>query len=144
MKTLAYMSFVHPFPEYEPTWDPFREGQVNMLDWVPREAAKFANLTNDSNWKTAQCKKIARICTVYTAYSREPAWKAIDDRLQRSYYMSKVDHDWEIRNGRQRTDIEKYSFVSRTIQLLNKLPVNALGTFPSKPSTFRKRVRKVK
>jgi len=24
-----------------------------------------------------------------------------------------------------------------------KLPTNALGTFPSKPSTFRKRVRKV-
>jgi hypothetical protein len=37
----------------------------------------------------------------------------------------------------------KYSFVNRTIQLLNQLPADALGTFPCKPSIFRKRVRKV-
>ena len=40
-------------------------------------------------------------------------------------------------------DIGKYSFVNRTIQLWNKLPMNALGTFPFKLSTYRKRVRKV-
>ena len=34
-------------------------------------------------------------------------------------------------------------FVNRIIQLCNKLPMNALGTFSFKPSTFRKRVRKV-
>jgi len=49
----------------------------------------------------------------------------------------------KIRKRRQRTDIGIYSFVKRTIQLWNKLPMNALGTFPSKPSTFRKRVGKV-
>jgi len=48
-----------------------------------------------------------------------------------------------MRYSRQRTEIGKYSFVNRTIQLWNKLPMNALGTFPSKLSTFRKRVRKV-
>jgi len=61
----------------------------------------------------------------------------------RSYYLSRVDHDWKIRNSRQRTEIGKYSFVNRTIQLWNKLPMNGLGTFPSKPSNFKKRVRKV-
>jgi len=59
-----------------------------------------------------------------------------------SSYLSCVDHDWKIKNRRQSTDIWKYSFVYRTIQLWNKLPTNVLGTFPSKPSTFRKRVRK--
>jgi len=49
----------------------------------------------------------------------------------------------KIRNRRQRTDIRKYSFVNRTIQLWHTLPINALGTLPSKLSTFRKRVRKV-
>jgi hypothetical protein len=61
---------------------------------------------------------------------------------QRSADLSWVDHDWKIKNRRQRTDIGKYSFVCKTIQLWNKLHMNALGTFPSKPSTFRKRVRK--
>jgi len=58
-------------------------------------------------------------------------------------YKGRVDHDWKIRNRRERRNIGKYSFVNRTIQLWNKLPTNALGTFLSKPSTFRKRVRKV-
>jgi hypothetical protein len=39
-------------------------------------------------------------------------------------------------------DIGIYSFVNRTIQFCIKLPMNALGTFPSKLSTFRKGVRK--
>jgi hypothetical protein len=47
----------------------------------------------------------------------------------------------KFRNRRQRTDIRKYSFVNRTIQLWNKLPLNALGNFCFKPSTFRKRFR---
>jgi hypothetical protein len=48
-----------------------------------------------------------------------------------------------MRNSRQRTEIRKYSFVNGTIHLWNKLPMNASETFPSKLSTFRKRVRKV-
>jgi len=40
-------------------------------------------------------------------------------------------------------DIGKYSFVNRAIQLWNKLPMNALETFPSQLITFRKRVREV-
>jgi hypothetical protein len=39
--------------------------------------------------------------------------------------------------------IRKYSFVNRAMQLWNKLPADALGTLPFKPSNFRKRVRKV-
>jgi hypothetical protein len=36
-----------------------------------------------------------------------------------------------------------YSFVNRTIQVWNQLPVDVLGTLSCKPSNFRKRVRKV-
>ena len=125
-------------------WDPFREGQIISLDRVKKKAAKFANLTNKLKWETlAQCRKIVCIRALYKAYPGELAWKAIGDRLQRSYYLSRANHDWKIRNRRQRTDIRKYLFVYSTIQLWNKLPMNALGTFPSKPSIFRKRVRKV-
>ena len=74
---------------------------------------------------------------------RKPAWKAIGDTLQRPNYWSRVNHDSKIRNRRQKVGIRKYSFVIRTIQLWNKLPKNGLGTFASKPRTYRKRVRKV-
>jgi len=77
------------------------------------------------------------VCALYTAYSGEPAWKAIGERLQRSYYLSRVDHDWKIKNRRQTRDIGKYSYVKRTTQFGNKLPMNASRTFPSKGSTFK-------
>jgi hypothetical protein len=44
---------------------------------------------------------------------------------------------------RHRTDTGKYSFVNRTIRLWKKLHINSLKTFPSKPITFRKSIRKV-
>jgi hypothetical protein len=119
-------------------------GQINTLDRVEKKVAKFANFTNDSNWEMlAQRRRIAHICALYKGYSREPAWETIRDRLQRPYYLSQVDHNWKIRNRRQRMDIRKYSFVNRTILLWNKLPMNALGKFPSNLSTFRKRVGKL-
>jgi hypothetical protein len=58
-------------------------------------------------------------------------------------YPSRIDHDWKIRNRRQRTDIEKYSFVNRTIRLCYRITAEILGTLPCKPRAFRKRVRKV-
>jgi hypothetical protein len=36
-----------------------------------------------------------------------------------------------------------YSFVNRTTQLWNQLPEDALGTLSCKPSSFKRRVRKV-
>jgi hypothetical protein len=91
----------------------------------------------------AQRRKIARIFALFKTYTGERAWKAIGDRLQRPHYLSRVDHNRKIRNKKHRTDFRKYSFVNKTIQLWNQLPADALGTFPCKPSIFRKRVRKV-
>jgi hypothetical protein len=70
-------------------------------------------------------------------------WTFTGDRLQWPNYLSRIDHDWKIRNRRQRTDIGKYSFVNRTIRLWNRLRAEILGTLPCKPRAFKKRVRKV-
>jgi hypothetical protein len=43
----------------------------------------------------------------------------------------------------QKTDIGKYSFINRTIQLWNQLPADVLGNLSCKPSDYRKRFRKV-
>jgi hypothetical protein len=80
---------------------------------------------------------------LFKTYAGERAWKAMGDRLQKPRYLSRVDHDRKIRSSKQRTDIGKYSFVNRTIQLWNQLPADALGTVSCKPSNFRKMVRKV-
>jgi len=103
---------VCPILEYRAVcWDPFRKVQMNALERVQKQAAKFSKLTNDWNWETlVQRRKTARICALYKAYFGEPAWKAVGDRLQRPYNLSRVNYDWKIRNRRQR-DIGKYSFV---------------------------------
>jgi hypothetical protein len=107
-------------------------------------AAKFAHHRNDSNWETlTQRREISCICALFKAYTGERAWKAIGERLQRPCYLSRVDHDRKIRSRKQRTDIGKYSFLNRTIQLWNQLPADALGTLSYKSSNFRKRVRKL-
>jgi hypothetical protein len=73
---------------------------------VQNTEAKFALHRNYSNWETLrQCRKIARICALFKAYTGERAWKAIDDSLQRPCYLSRVDHDRKIRNSKQKTDI---------------------------------------
>jgi hypothetical protein len=78
------------------------------------------------------------MCALYKAYNGERAWKDIRDRLQVPCYRSRVDHCWKIR-----TDVEKFSFVSRTIADWNRLPDGAIGTSLVKTHVFRKRVRKV-
>jgi hypothetical protein len=136
---------VRPILEYGAAcWDPYREGQIYALDMVQKKAAKFAYHMSESNRETlSQRRKISRICALFKAYSGERAWKFIGYRLQRPNYLRRIDHDWKIRNRRQKTDIGKYSFVNRTIRLWNLLPSEILGTLPCKPSAFRKRVRKV-
>jgi hypothetical protein len=75
---------------------------------------------------------------LFKAYTGKRAWKAIGDRLERPCYLSRVDHNRKIRSRKQETDIGKYSFVNRTIQVWNQLPAEVLATLSCKPSNFRK------
>ena len=117
-KSLAYMSLVCLILEYGAAcWDPYREGQISVLDRVQKKAAKFAHRTNIPNWETlASRRKLSHICSLFKAYSGERAWKSIGDRLKQPHYLSRIDHERKIRTRRQRMDIGKYSFVNRTIQ----------------------------
>jgi hypothetical protein len=120
------------------------KGQINDLEQVQNMAAKFAHHRNESNWETlTQHREIARICSLFKAYIGERPWRAIGDRLQRPCYLSRVDHDRKIGSRKQKTDIRKYSFVNRTIQLWNQLLADAFGTLSYKSSNFKKRVTKV-
>jgi hypothetical protein len=106
---------------------------------VQKKAAKFAHHRNEWNWESlTERRKLARLYGPVKAYTGERAWKAVGDRLQTPYYLSRGDHGKEIRSRNQWTDIGKYSFVNRTIQLWNQLPEDALGTLSCKPSSFRK------
>jgi hypothetical protein len=110
---------VRPILEYGAAcWDSYRKGQINALDRIQNTAAKFSQDRIDSNWETlTQRREISRICALFKAYTGERAWKAIGNRLGRPCYLSRVNHDMKIRSRKQKTDIGKYSFVNRAIQL---------------------------
>jgi hypothetical protein len=124
--TKAYTSLVRPILEYAVAfWDPYREGQINALDQVQKKVAKFAHHKNESNWETlTERRKLARLCAFFKAYTGKRAWKAVGDRSQTPCYLSRDDHV-KIRSRRQRTDIRKYPFVNKTIELQNQLPEDA-------------------
>ena len=83
------------------------------------------------------------MCALFKAYTAERASKSIEDRLQGRWYLSRDDHDRNIRDRKQRTDIGKYSFVTSTIKHWRQLPAEALTTFPCGLHIFWKRVGKV-
>ena len=97
-KLLTYTALVRPIFEYRTVcWDPYREGQVSALNPVQMRAAKFANNINESGWETlARRRLIARICAIFKAYARGRAWNAIGDRLLKSCFQSKDDHNRKI------------------------------------------------
>jgi hypothetical protein len=121
-----------------------QSGTDKSLDRVQNKAAKIAHQRNDLNWEIlAQHRKVACICAFFKVYIEERAGKTISDRLQKLCYLSRVNHDRKIRSRKQKTDVRKYCFVNRTMQLWNQSPADALVTLFCKPSNFRKKVRKV-
>jgi len=88
MKSLGYTLLVRPILEYRAAcWDPYRECQISALDHVQNKTDKFAHLLGGSDWESlAQCRKIARMCALYKAYTGERARKAIGDRLEAPSY----------------------------------------------------------
>jgi len=56
-----------------------------------KRAAKFANNINESGWETlAQRRLIARICSLFKAYTGGRAWKAIENRFLKPCYLSRA------------------------------------------------------
>jgi hypothetical protein len=86
---------------------------------------------------------IARICALLKTVTGEQAWKSIVDRLQGPRHLNRNDHDRKIRTRKKRIEIDKYSFLNRTIKLWKQMPAKVLGIFLFKPHSFRKRFRKV-
>jgi hypothetical protein len=143
-KRLAYTAVVRPILEYGAVcWDPYGEGQVSYLNRVQKRAVKFGNNTNETGWETlSQRRMIARICALFKAYTGGPAWKAIGDRLLKTCYLSRDDHNRKIRTRKQRTDVGKYSLVNRTIKNWNQLPADLLASFPCKLSILGRELRR--
>ena len=94
MERLAYTSLVLPIVEYGAVcWGPFREGRIDVLDQVHKNAVEFANLTNEWNWEMVAQRSV--LCTDRTMENRLGG-PYVTDGLHRAFSLSRVDRDWEI------------------------------------------------
>ena len=109
---------LRPILEYvSACWDPCKR-QSNELHRVQKKAVQFTNHTKDSDLETlAERRTIARLCALFIAFCREWAWVAILDRVRGAYCLCWFGHVRNIRNGKQRTDIGKYSFLNTNIKV---------------------------
>jgi len=144
VKRLGYTALVRPILEYGSScWDPYRRGQVRALDGVQKRAAKIAKVKNGTGWETLEQRRmLAHLSALYKAYTGNPAWREIENRLRKPFYLGRVDHNYKIRARKQRTDIGKFSFVNRTIRDWNQLPADILAAFPCSLSIFKKWIKK--
>ena len=79
-------------------------------------ANKFANHLNDSVWETlAQRRETTHICALLEEHNGEPEWNSIGDTSKETCYLSRDDHDRDIKATEQGTNFGKYTFVNRTI-----------------------------
>lgn len=110
-------SLVRAVLEYgSPSWDPYREVQVDVLTRVQRKAAKL------------------KICgNLWCSMERQTVFVP---RKQRGY-------GGKIKDRKKGTDIGKNFFVIRTVVFWNQLPADALAIFPCKIRSFRKSVGNV-
>ena len=107
-------------------------------------ANTFANHLNDSVCETfAQLRQITRICTLFEEYNGEQTWNFTGDTLKGMCYLSRDDHDRNIKARKQSKHIGEYSLVNRTIKLWSQLLAEALASFPCKSHSFGKGVRKI-
>jgi hypothetical protein len=145
MKRLAYTALVRPILEYGAVcWDPYREGHVSDLNRLQKRGVEFSNNINESGWKTsAQRRLIARICAFFKIFIGVRTWKAIEDGLLKTCYLSREDHNGKIRSRKERIDVGQYSFVKWTIKSWKQLSAGLLASFPSTLNTFGNMVKNV-
>jgi len=142
-KRLSYTALVRPILDYGAVCcDPYREDQVSALNRVQKRVAEFAYNINESIWNTlAQRRIITRICALLKAYTGGWALKAKGNRLLTPCYLSRDHLNRQIRTKKQKTDVDKYSFVNRTIKRRNQLRAGLLVLLPCKLNIFRTKVK---
>ncbi len=147
-RKMGYTSLVRPILEYASAgWDPYRLGQIEELEKIQKKANKFINKGYSASSNPPEPieslsvrRKKARLCCLFKAYSKSPAWAEITKRLGSPSRVGRNDHTCKIKSRGQRSDVGKYSYVNRTIKNWNEIPAAVVEPFPGSVGVFRRRL----
>ena len=75
-------------------WDPFTEGQINVLQRVQMKVAQFTNKTKDSDWENLTgSRTITCLCTIFQSILWGMGLATYMQQVEKQYYLSRVGHD---------------------------------------------------
>lgn len=123
---LAFTSIVYPILEYNAAClEPCRGQNLNTMQSVQNVAAKFVARVIIWDSLNVQREKV-QLCSIFKALRGDSVSREINNRLLAAIYSGRNLYGKKVRGREQRTDISKFSFINRTIEIWKSLAPSLL------------------
>jgi ribonucleases P/MRP protein subunit RPP40 len=157
VKNLAYTSIIRPCLEYACIlWDPHQNYLIESVEAIQRRAARYvcgnfsrydsvSSMICELGWDSlAKRRYYNRLKAMFKIMCDFEAYKELKLHLCPPTYLSRHDHPCKIREMTVTSDSEKYSFLPKTINDWNSLPVSVFNRAYKSPNDFVKEIMKFK
>ena len=153
VKASCYKTLIRPIVEYASSvWDPINQEQVNKIEMVQRNAARFVTgdyrrtssvsaMIKTLQWPSLQSRrKTSKAVTMYKIVNDELYVKY--DKLERLPSATRIrGHSWRYKIPSSNINCHLQSFFPSTIRIWNNLPSDVIN-FAVNAENFRERARR--
>ena len=139
VKDRAYQALVRPKLEYSSSaWNPYVIGQINSLDAVQRQAARFvtsnydryasvSQMLQELNWDSLAIRRSVHQCTMFYKIRNNFVNIPFPSCIIPATRLGRNTNIFAYQLIQARVNTFKYSFFVRTIPLWNKLPTSVVS-----------------
>ena len=138
VKERAYQALVRPKLEYSSAaWSPHVTGQINSLESVQRQAARFTNnyertasvteMLRDLQWDSLAIRRIAHQCAMFYKIRQNFVNIPFPSCVIPSSRLGRTTNICSYQIIQSRVNTYKYSFFVRTIPVWNLLPTTVVS-----------------
>ena len=137
IKETAYKTLVLPIMEYAAAvWDPLTQANIDSMEAIQRRVAHFvlrryrntssvSNMIDELRWPSLQDRRrTARLTMLYKIRHELVCMNNMTEKLQPAVARQRRGHIYQYVQPRCRTQYQQQSFLPRTIQDWNNLPLN--------------------
>ena len=133
-------------------WDPHAARHCNNIEMVQRRAARFvvkdyditssvSKIISDLGWDSlAKRRTFARLKNFYLVYNGIGGWVDLMEYLEPPARLGRSEHPHSVRTKIPRTDIGKFSFITRTAAEWNGLPEEVFNPEKLSFGSFKSRL----